>query len=268
MSKQRVPAMSGTKRKPRPQAPRTRKPTNSGPSLSRNRLAALALAGAGILAAVLIGVSLLGRGDGSSTSASTTTPGELPTITTAVLHNVEGIPQNGLVLGDPKAKATLIEYGDLQCPACASFADSSLPTLIQTWVRSGKVKLEFRGMNFLGEDSTRALRFVHAAAEHGKGWSAIKLLYANQGHENSGWVTDDMIRAVSRALGLDQEQMVAAASSTKYDDAIARSNAQASADNVSATPSFVVKDPSGRSTLIEGVQPPAAFTAALEAATR
>ena len=265
MSKQRVPAMSSGR--PRPKAPRPRKQTSSAPSMSRNRLLLLARAGAGIVAAVLIGVSLLGRDNGSASTPSST-PGELPTITAAGLANFEGIPQNGLVLGNPKAKATLIEYGDLQCPACASFASSSLPTLVQTWVKSGKVKLEFRGMDFLGDDSTRALRFVHAAADRGKGWSAIELLYANQGAENSGWVTDDMIRAVSKVLGLAPEQMVAAATSTSYDDAIARSDSQARAHGVSATPSFVVKKPDGGSTLIQGAQPPEAFTAALEAATQ
>jgi protein-disulfide isomerase len=265
MSKQRVPAMSGPR--PRPQAPKTRKPTRTRPSPSRNRMLLLALAGAGIVAAVLIGVSLLGRDSGSSSSTPTAASGELPTITAAGLAALEGIPQNGLVLGNPKAKATLVEYGDLQCPACASFATSSLPTLVQTWIKSGKVRLEFRGMDFIGEDSTRALRFVHAAAEHGKGWSAVELLYANQGQERTGWVTDDMIRAVSKVLGLDPEAMVKAASSTSWDDEIDRSDAQAKADGVTSTPSFLVKSANGGSALIVGAQPPEAFTAALQAAT-
>ena len=265
MSKQHVPAMTGPKR--RPQAPKTRKETRSRPSMTRNRMLALALAGAGIVAAVLIGVSLLGRDGGSSSSTPTATPGELPTITAASLAAFKGVPQDGLVLGNPKAKATLVEYGDLQCPACATFATSSLPTLVQTWIKSGKVKLEFRGMDFLGEDSTRALKFVHAAAQHGKGWSAIELLYANQGQENTGWVTDDMIRAISKVLGLPPEEMVAAATGTSYDGAIARSDSQAKADGVSSTPSFVVRNANGGSTLIVGAQPPEAFTAALQAAT-
>lgn len=267
MSKNRVPAMAGPKRPgaKRPQAPTTRRTPRSRPSLGGNRLLLLALAAAGVIAAVLIGVSLLGGKEETSTPAST--PGELPAIKAAGLAAFKGIPQNGLVLGNPSAKATLVEYGDLQCPACATFAQASLPTLVQTWVRSGKVKLEFRGMDFLGDDSTRALRFVHAAAAQDKGWSAVELLYANQGTENQGWVTDDLLRATARVLGLDAEQMVAAASGTAYDDEIARGDRQAKADNVSATPSFIVEAPGGGSTLIQGAQPPEAFTAALEAAT-
>ena len=77
-----------------------------------------------------------------------------------------------------------------------------------------------------------------------------------------------MIRAISNVLGLDAERMVAAATSTTWDGAIARSDSQAKAHGVSATPSFVIANPGGGSTLIEGAQPPEAFTAALEAATQ
>lgn len=262
MSKHRVPATTGPKR--RPKAPVTRR--DPRPSISRNRMLAIALAGAGIVAAILIGVSVLGR-DGGGTSSASTTTGELPTISAAGLARIENLPQKGLVLGNPKAKATIVEYADLQCPACAQFARSSLPTVAQTWIKSGKVKLEFRGLDFLGDDSTRALRFVHAAAAEDKGWSAIELLYANQGPENQGWVTDGMIRAVSRALGLDAQRMVAAATSTTYDAAIARAEEQAADDGANATPTFVIRNAKGDSTLIQGALPPEAFTAPLEAAT-
>jgi protein-disulfide isomerase len=264
MSKSRVPAMPAQRK--RPQAPRTRKTTRQRPTLSRNAMFAIALGGAALIAAVLIGVSLLG---GKESSSSAATPGEqLPTITAAALEDLKGIPQNGLVLGKPGAKATIVEYGDLQCPACASFASSSFPTVVERFVATGRAKLEFRGMDFVGPDSTRALRFVHAAGEQGKAWSVISLLYANQGAERSGWVTDDMIRAISNVIGLDPEAMVDAASSTRYAGAIAKSDAQARADGVSVTPSFLVVAPGGqKSAIIEGAQPPDAFTAPLEAAT-
>ena len=259
MSKTRVPPLAAPKR--RPQAPKTRRTRRDMPAMTRNRMLGIALGGAATIAAVLIGVSLLGGKSSSTTSAAS---GELPTITAAGLEHMKGIPQNGLVLGNPGAKATIVEYGDLQCPACASFATNSLPTVLQRWVATGKAKIEFRGMDFLGDDSTRALRFVHAAATQGQGWNTIELLYANQGQERSGWVTDDMVRAISRVLGLDPEAMVEAASSPRYDDAIARSDAQARADRVSATPSFVVRSAGGKSELIQGIQPPEAFAAAIE----
>jgi protein-disulfide isomerase len=226
----------------------------------------LVLGSAAVLAAVLIGISLLGRGGGSAPAAAAPAATQPAAVATSSLAALAGIPQHGLVLGRPDAKATLVEYGDLQCPACASFAHTSFATLVRTWVRAGKVKLEFRGLAFLGPDSAKALRFVHAAAERGRGWSAVELLYENQGAEGSGWVTDRLLRAICRALGLDGTTLLAAAGSTRYDAAIARSTRQATADGVSATPSFVVGSGSRRA-LLEGALPPQAFTAALEAAT-
>ena len=40
---------------------------------------------------------------------------------------LQGIPQNGMVLGDPQAKVTLIEFGDLQCPVCKGFSEEIIP---------------------------------------------------------------------------------------------------------------------------------------------
>jgi protein-disulfide isomerase len=265
MSKtRRVPATSTPRR--RPQAPRKRPPAPTsrrvgGWSPSRSTLLFLAVGGAALVAAVLIGVSVLAGG------TDTTAPsGGAVTVDASGLARLEGIPQNGLVLGRPGAKATIVEYGDLQCPACMQFATASLPEVIERWVKPGKAKLEFRGLDFIGDDSTRALRFVLAAARQDKGWSAIELFYANQGAENSGWVTDDVLRGMATALGLDPEQMVAAASSSSFDDAIARSDGQARSDGVSSTPTFVVTSERGRSTTLVGAQPPDAFAAAVNAA--
>jgi protein-disulfide isomerase len=195
-----------------------------------------------LLAAALIGVSLLGGGNGDDGMAATSTAattGPLPEIETTSLATLEGVPQNGLVLGRPTAPAVIVEYADLQCPFCATFAADTLPDLVDRWVKPGKATIDFRGLAFLGSDSERALRFVLAAAEHDKAWSAIELLYENQGEENSGWVTDGLLRAVARELDLP-ESTVAAASSTRYDQAIAQLREQATQDEVTGTPSFFV----------------------------
>jgi protein-disulfide isomerase len=60
------------------------------------------------------------------------------------------------------------------------------------------VKTEFRGFPFIGEDSVKAYRFLLAAAEQDKLWNLAEALYRNQGGENSGWVTDDLIRGIAR----------------------------------------------------------------------
>ena len=202
---------------------------------------------AALLAAALITVSIVGGGDDdgdaaapTQTTTSETTTGPLPDIDTVSLEVIEGIPQNGLVLGRPTAPAVIVEYADLQCPFCARFAAETLSELVERWVRPGKATIDFRGLAVLGEDSRRALRFVLAAAERDKGWSAAELLYENQGEENSGWVTDALLRAIAMEVDLDPDAMVGAAASTRYDDAIEQNRARAEQDQVAGTPAFLV----------------------------
>ncbi|MDX6413021.1 MAG: hypothetical protein QOH23_431 [Gaiellaceae bacterium] len=151
-----------------------------------------------------------------------------------------GIPQHGNVLGSPKARVTLVEYADLQCPYCGEFARNSLPTLVQDYVRTGKVRLVFRGLAFVGPESDAALRASLAAGQQNRLWNFTHLIYANQGAENSGWVTDGFIRSVAGEIaGVDATRLVADAQSQPVTDAIAAAQQRATNDGVSSTPSFL-----------------------------
>ena len=75
-----------------------------------------------------------------------------------------GIPQSGIYLGNPSAPVRLVEFADLQCPFCREYTLQTLPQLVQDYVRSGKVRMEFRDLAFLGKDSVTAGRHAAAAA--------------------------------------------------------------------------------------------------------
>jgi protein-disulfide isomerase len=48
------------------------------------------------------------------------------------------------ILGSPDAPITIIEYSSLTCPHCASFHETTLPKLKETWIANGKAKLVYR----------------------------------------------------------------------------------------------------------------------------
>jgi protein-disulfide isomerase len=50
----------------------------------------------------------------------------------------------GYVMGNPKAKVKLIEYGSMSCPHCRAFDSEGVPTLMGKYVKSGQVSWEFR----------------------------------------------------------------------------------------------------------------------------
>ena len=180
---------------------------------------------------------------------------------------VEGIEQDGLTLGDPDAPVTLVEYADFQCPFCREFAVDVLPELVDRYVRPGDVKIELRGLAFLGEDSRQALEHVLAAAEEDRAWDVADLLYQNQGPENAGWVTDDLLRRIETAAGLDPDEVAQRAASSEIDSEIEREAARASELGINSTPSFLVGPSDGElSPLQIGALELGEFVPALDAA--
>lgn len=53
-----------------------------------------------------------------------------------------------MVLGDPDAPVTVIEYGSFTCPHCATFNSNQLPQLQADYIDTGKVKFIFREVYF------------------------------------------------------------------------------------------------------------------------
>ena len=154
---------------------------------------------------------------------------------------LDGIPQDGTTLGRANAPVTLLEYADLQCPYCAQWAIRALPALVEDYVRAGKLRIEFRGLAFVGPDSDTALRTALAAGRQDRLWHVVELLYANQGAENSGWVTDDLIATLTASVpGLHPEQVAADRQSAAVDAEIAKAQAHARAANVRGTPAFEI----------------------------
>ena len=137
---------------------------------------------------------------------------------------------------------TLIEYADLQCPFCKEYALEGFPGIVAEYVRPGDVKLEFRGLAFLGDDSEKALRFVQAAGLQGKLWDMTEALYVNQGDENSGWVTDELVRGIGEQIeGLDVDRMFADTDDPQVDAAITKAEQQSTTAGIRGTPAFFVK---------------------------
>ena len=196
---------------------------------SRNTL--LVVIGAAVaIAAVVIAAALVLRDDGTA-----------PTTPTAVV-DLEGIPQDGMFLGSKEAGVTVIEYADIQCPACRTYAEDLFPLVVDEYVRPGKVLAEFRGFPFLGEDSLRGQRFVLAAAEQDKAWQLVDALYRNQGAENSGWLTDDLVRELASEIpGLDVDQLFADAETDEVAQAAEQSAVDAQEAGITGTPSVLIQ---------------------------
>ncbi len=198
-----------------------------------NRAVVAALAGAVAVAVALVAASLLGSSSGSAE----------PTVPEAVAAPVErdallrGIPQDGIALGSPKAPVTLVEYADLQCPYCAQWSRDTFPAIVDEYVRSGRVRVVLRGLSFLGPDSETALRAALAAGEQDRLWDVVHGLFRLQGAENSGWVTEDVLRSFDGPV-VDAQRMLAGTQSAWVERQLAEARTAASLAQVPGTPFF------------------------------
>jgi protein-disulfide isomerase len=164
----------------------------------RTRRRLIQLGGALALAAVVVVAIVLATSGGSGKpklKAGERVPGQR---NTAALF--AGIPQQGIVLGNPKAPVTFVEFADLQCPFCRQYTETVMPSLVANYVRTGKMKMEFRNVAFLGDDSIRGAQMAEAAGLQNKLWTFADLFYANQGQESTGYVTDDFLRKIGSGV--------------------------------------------------------------------
>jgi protein-disulfide isomerase len=192
---------------------------------------------AGLVLAALVAVAVLIAVSSGGTAPKRATPP----------HSFAGIPAAGATLGEPGAPVTIVEFADLQCPFCAQFDRTVLPTLVDRYVRSGQVRLEFRPLRFLGDDSVRAAAMAGAAARQHRLWPFVDAFYRRQGKENSGYVTDDFLREVLRSVpGMDVAKAMADAASARTEELPAKAEAEADAAGIDSVPSFLMGPTGGK----------------------
>jgi protein-disulfide isomerase len=167
--------------------------------------------------------------------------------TADIERQLAGIPQAGMVLGDPGAEVTLIEFGDLQCPVCKGFAEEIVPPVIENQVRRGEAKLDFRNFTIIDEGSVDAGAAAVAAGRQGRGWNFVELFYRNQGIEGSDYVDDAFLTAIAEEAGVpdiakwNRERKSAAVIGT-----VEKTTAEAERLGLTGTPSFAVEGPGAR----------------------
>jgi len=237
-------------------------PKPSAPGTGRNRTLVIALAVAGVIVAALIAGSILLTRSGRDT-ASTTGTGNAP------VALVAGIPQQGTLLGNPEATVRMLQFEDIQCPVCKTYTDDAFPAIVEEYVKPGRVKLDFGGLAFIGSDSDKALRIAVAAGFQNKLWEVVGLFYENQGEENTGWVTDELIDEIlAQVPGLDAAKVKADATGPAVTKEIAAVKAEGEVLAVSGTPSFFIVSGVNKPYQLQVPLTPEAFRAALDDALK
>ena len=172
-------------------------------------------------------------------------------------NSLVAFPTRAQVLGDPKAKVTVIEYADLQCPVCQDVLDRD-----RTRPHFAGGPQEHRDVrpppihdHRPGFRRRRKGRTGHRRAEQ-----LLELrgaLLPEPGHENSGYVTDDFLhqrrqRGRSPSISTSGTRTARARSRTP---ALSKVQSETQSLGINSTPTFVVQGPGGKKVVGSGVLP-------------
>jgi protein-disulfide isomerase len=223
--------------------------------------------GGGVVLVVVIAIVLavvLGGGSGSSGSVLKGLPATGSATWAGALDGAseandlfKGIPQNGLVLGSPSAPVEMEMFIDVQCPICQNFEVNYLPEIVQKYIRKGGVQLHLQPWAFIGGPGSQSFSGrlgLIAASFQNKGYEYAKVLYDNQGTENTGWLTDQEMAKIGASVnGLKLRQWWSDTNSSAPSQIASRVDRLAAKDKVGGTPTIFVGHTGGQ---LQNVQTP------------
>lgn len=155
--------------------------------------------------------------------------------------NIPTVTSSDWLYGSASAPAQLIEYGDLECPACAFYAQF-LRKMVDQF--DGKLVLVYRHfpLKDIHKNAVIAALAAESAGEQGKFWEMLEKIYASQDEWNKAdeRKAEEIFLSYAQALGLDEKKFKADMHSSFLRQKIEQSYEEAISLNLSYTPTFVL----------------------------
>ena len=169
------------------------------------------------------------------------------------------------ILGSESAPITIVEFGDYQCEACYAWFHNTRDTLIDNYIETGKAKLIFVDLPFLGRDSPTAAQASYCAEDQGQYWEYHTMLYTFQdGHPDSGWADRDRLNSFAFSLDMSIDEFNECMDSSKYKKRVKANYDEAVKNRVQSTPTFIIISEDGKKEQFSGAQPYSVFALTIE----
>ncbi len=202
----------------------------------------------GLAAAALLGLTLIVTG---SVAAQENDKSVDTAAATPALY--EGVDTDGRFLGDPDAPVSFVVYSDYQCSFCKLFDERDLPPIIENFVKSGDVQVEWRPLPILSDragvslespdnESVQAAEAGLCAADQDMFWQYSEALFLAQGNVNSGVYADDLLKSTAADLDVDTETFDNCLDSGEKQDEVIAFREEAIELGVTGTPTFFIDD--------------------------
>ncbi|PIR70227.1 MAG: hypothetical protein COU46_02690 [Candidatus Niyogibacteria bacterium CG10_big_fil_rev_8_21_14_0_10_42_19] len=157
-------------------------------------------------------------------------------------------------LGNPAAFVTFVYFGDYRCQYCARFQSEIKPTIMEKYVKTGKIKYVYRDLITMGENSILTAEAANCAGDQDKYWEFANYLHDKAAiggdHAHGSVYTTDDLLGIASSLELNVPLFKECLLSEKHKAEIEKDTKDASANGATGTPAVFIN---GR--LIDGLNP-------------
>jgi protein-disulfide isomerase len=147
----------------------------------------------------------------------------------------------GTTMGSPAAPVTIQAWEDFMCPACRQWTTTVEPLLLEQYIKTGQVRLEFHQfpLSRHAPGAEMAAQASLCANDQNAFWPYHNRLFPAQDQGQAGFTIDALVRYADE-VGLDSRALMDCMSSQTHRDAVTASINDALSLGLNATPSILV----------------------------
>ena len=192
------------------------------------------------LAAILAIVIFTGGGDDESSDLATNLEEMTANLPTDLI--------DGNKLGSDDAPVKITAFEDFQCPFCLRYTGEQEGELVERFVKTGRMQIEFKHLAILGLESVDAAMASQCAADQDLFWQYHHKLFLVQAEAgqlenerlNVGRFSKDKLKEYADEVGLDRTEFDACLDSGANLDKLTADQSEASSFGIRGTPGFLV----------------------------
>ena len=179
-----------------------------------------------IIIGMLIGIGLVSNLEQDSGNSSVLTK--------------ENLIEGSIIMGNPNAKITIVEFGDYQCTFCYKFHDETMKRINEKYIKTENVNFIYKDFPLNGKQSILASEASYCAEKQGKFWEYHNTLYSNWEGENTGWITENVLLGFARDVKLNLDDFSQCLENSEFRQKVLNNEQFGKNIGINATPSFLI----------------------------
>ena len=152
----------------------------------------------------------------------------------------ENLIKGSILMGDPNAKITIVEFGDYQCTFCYKFHEETMKKITDEYIKTNNVNFIYKDFPLNGKQSILASEAVYCAQKQNKFWEYHNTLYTNWGGENTGWITENVLLGFARDLEMNLDDFSQCLGNSEFRQKVLDNERFGREIGINATPSFLI----------------------------